>query len=192
MQTSHSHQGKLFSARNSEFSDIRSIWKCKQSHSAMRTRNKETKDERHNRTWGWQRLPDQNRCRGSWSASWTNMISQIHTCPIMWGMSRKKSQESLIASTHRHFQLQPLVTLAFPTCTNSQETATCKSFSCSTPNMFWSLETAHGSITKSGFVLPRNTFYLCHQENGFFSWQHHVQGRATDTTTGDTLMEEQS
>lgn len=81
------------------------------------------------------------------------------------------------ASTHRHFQLQPLVTLAFPTCTNSQETATCKSLCCSTPNTFWSLEMAHGSsISKSGFVLPRNTFNLRHQENCFFSWQPPVQG----------------
>lgn len=92
------------------------------------------------------------------------------------------------ASTHRHFQLQPLVTLASPTCTNLQETATCKSFCCSTPNTFRSLEMAHSSsISKSGFVLPRNTFYLHHQENCFFSWRHPVQGKAADTTTEDTL-----
>lgn len=145
-------------------------WKCKQSPSAMQTKKQRIKDmteagdNKDSQTKTDVEVPGQ-------PAEPIRFLRLIHAQPCE--ESAGKTARSPSCKHTLALSITPLLTLAFPTCTHMQETAACKSFCCSTPNVFWSLEMAHGSsISKSGFVLPRNTFHPCHQENCFFSWQH--------------------
>lgn len=147
---------KIISMRNTEFSDIHSAWKCQKSGSAMQTR-KETKDKRPNRAYlaiaDCQTKTDVEV--PSQPAEPIQFFGLIHAQPCQ--ESAGKTAKSLSCKHTLALSITPLLTLAFPTCTNMQETAACKSFCCSTLNVFWSLEMATVSANQ-GLVFQETHF----------------------------------
>lgn len=117
-QTSHLHQGKWSSGRKSEFSDIRSAWKCKQSPSAMQTKKQRIKDmtepgdNKDSQTKNDVEVPGQ-------PAEPIQFLRFKHAQPCE--ESAGKTARSPSCKHTLALSITPLLTLAFLTCTNMQE-----------------------------------------------------------------------